>query len=144
MALSLLAPLLDLGKIAIDKIWPDPIKRAEEYRKLEELNQKGELAELESHVKLMLGQLEVNKIEAASDSPFKSNWRPAVGWSGVVAIFYQFVLYPVLLWGWSIAEVMGGIPEGIQPPPVMDSAVLFTLVSAMLGVGSMRSFDKKL
>lgn len=41
MSFDPLSALFDLGKSAINKIWPDPIKRAEELRKLEKMKQSG-------------------------------------------------------------------------------------------------------
>ena len=72
MSFDPLSALFDLGKSAIDKIWPDPIKRAEELRKLEEMKQRGDLAELNAQVQLLSGQLDINKIEAASNNVFVS------------------------------------------------------------------------
>lgn len=143
MSFDPLSAAFELGKSAIERIWPDPIKRAEEMRKLEEMKQKGDLAKLNAHVQLMLGQLEINKAEAQHKSLFVAGWRPGVGWVGVVAFAYQFVLYPFLLWVWAIAEVLGKIPEGIEPPPVLDAGALFTIVTGMLGIGAMRSHDKR-
>jgi hypothetical protein len=143
MSFDPLTALFDIGKSAIDKIWPDPIRRAEELRKLEEMRQSGNLAELDAHVKLMMGQLEVNKAEAQHKSIFIAGWRPYIGWVGGMAMAYQFVVYPLLLWGWAIMEIRGIIPEGISPPPVLDTGALFAIVTAMLGVGAMRSHDKR-
>ena len=61
MSFDPLSAAFDLGKTAIEKIWPDPRKRAAELRKLEELRQNGDLAHLNAHVQLMVGQLEVNR-----------------------------------------------------------------------------------
>ena len=131
-----------LGKTAIEKIWPDPTKRAEEMRKLEELKQKGDLAQLNAHVQLMLAQINVNAQEAKHKSVFVAGWRPFIGWVGGIALAYQFVLYPLLLWAWSILEVNAVIPKGIVPPPVMDSGALWTIITGMLGIAGMRSYDK--
>jgi len=131
-----------LGKTAIEKIWPDPTKRAEEMRKLEELKQKGDLAQLNAHVQLMLAQINVNAQEAKHKSVFVAGWRPFIGWVGGIALAYQFVLYPLLLWVWSILEVNAVIPKGIVPPPVMDSGALWTIITGMLGIAGMRSYDK--
>jgi hypothetical protein len=143
MSFDPLSAAFDLGKSAIERIWPDPIRRAEELRKLEELRQRGDLAELDAHVKLMLGQLEINKAEATHKSILVAGWRPYIGWVGGGAMTYQFILYPVLLWVWAILEVKGVIPNGIKPPPVMDTGALFTIVTGMLGMGVMRSHDKR-
>lgn len=142
MAFDPLSSLFELGKSAVERIWPDPVKRAEEMRKLEELRQRGDLANLDAHVKLMLGQLEVNKAEAQHKSIFVAGWRPWIGWVGGMALAYQFVLYPILIWIWAILKVKGLIPDGLESPPVLDTSALMALVTAMLGVGTMRSYDK--
>jgi len=134
--------LVDIGKAAIERIWPDPVKRAEELRKLQELEQEGDIAKLNAHVKLMLGQLEINKIEAQKDG-FFTKWRPAVGWLGVMGLGYQFIIYPLLQWNWYALQAADLIPRELTPPPVLDMDVLITLLMSMLGVGAMRSFDKR-
>jgi hypothetical protein len=142
MSFDPLSAAFILGKTAIEKIWPDPTKRAEEMRKLEELKQKGDLAQLNAHVQLMLAQINVNAQEAKHKSVFVAGWRPFIGWVGGIALAYQFVLYPLLLWVWSILEVKAIIPKGIVPPPVMDSGALWTIITGMLGIAGMRSYDK--
>jgi len=143
MSFDPLSAAFDLGKTAIEKIWPDPTKRAAELRKLEELRQNGDLAHLNAHVQLMLGQLEVNKIEAGHKSLFVAGWRPWIGWVGGMALAYQFVLYPLLMWAWVILQAKAIIPVDIDMPPVLDTGALFSIVTAMLGIGAMRSHDKK-
>ena len=137
--LAALESAFDLGKTAIERIWPDPIKRAEELRKLEEIKQKGDLEVLNSEVKLLLGQIQINIKEAENPSLFVSGWRPAVGWLGVAALGYQFVLYQFLMWIWSYLSVTGKIPMGAEPPPVMDVNALLTMITGMLGL---RSWEK--
>jgi hypothetical protein len=63
---------------------------------------------------------------------FVAGWRPAVGWVGVAALAYQFIVYPVLLW----------LPWVHTPPPPLDSTMLYSLVTGMLGIAGLRSFDK--
>ena len=134
--------IVDLGKAAIERIWPDPVKRAEELRKLQELEQEGDIAKLNAHVKLMLAQIDVNKTEAQHKSLFVAGWRPAVGWVGVVALGYQFVLYPMLVWSWYIWQARGVIPTDMATPPILDMEILMVLLTGILGIGGMRSFDK--
>lgn len=143
MSFDPLSAAFDLGKTAIERIWPDPVKRAEEMRKLEELKQKGNLAELNAHVQLMLGQLKVNAAEASHKSIFVAGWRPFIGWCGGAALAYQFLLYPLLTWLWALAQAFGKIPTEVSPPPVLETGVLFSIVTAMLGIGGMRSYDKR-
>jgi len=77
---------------------------------------------------LAKGQLEVNKVEAASKSLFVAGWRPAVGWSCCFALVYSTILSPILsIW--------------FTVPPV-DSSLLTTVLMGMLGLGALRSAEK--
>lgn len=143
MSFDPLSALFDVGKSAIERIWPDPIKRAKEIRKLEELKQTGDLAQLSAHVQIMTGQMGINAKEAEHKSIFVAGWRPFIGWIGGFALGYQFIFYPLLLWIWAIAGLIFDIPSGVKPPPVLDGTELYTIIVGMLGIGAMRSFDKK-
>ena len=136
MAIDPITSIFELGKTAIEKIWPDANKRAEEMRKLEEMRQSGDLARLELHVKLMLAQLEVNKAEAEHPKVFVAGWRPFIGWAGGFSLAWAGVVHPLLTWVWSFAEMAG------TPPDLIESTALSAIVTGMLGVGGMRSFDK--
>lgn len=129
---TVLIPII--GKI-IEKIIPDKNKQEEAKANLETLEANGEL-------EILAGQLAVNKVEARHKSIFVAGWRPGLGWCGVIAMAYQFVLYPILIWLWQIGVVAGAIPPDIPYPPVMDATVLFTIITGMLGIAGMRSFDK--
>ena len=78
----------------------------------------------------------INKVEAAHQSIFVAGWRPFIGWVGGFGMAYQFMLYPLLTWVWPIVLPSAPIP------PVLDGDVLFAMVSGMLGLAGMRSFDK--
>ena len=136
MAFDPYTALLELGKVTIEKIWPDPARQQQELLKLRELAQNGMLAELDSHVKLMQGQMEINKIEAASDNIFKSGWRPFVGWSCGSAFLYAGLLEPLMRF---IATVGYGY---VGEFPVIDTSMMIPVLMGMLGMGAMRSYDK--
>lgn len=89
-----------------------------------------------------LAQIDVNKAEAQHLSTFVSGWRPAIGWVGVAAMAYQFLLYPMLTWIWFFAQGKGWIPAALQPPPVLDADQLWVILSGILGIAGMRSFEK--
>lgn len=91
---------------------------------------------------LDLGQIEVNKVEAASSSVFTSGWRPAIGWVEAAAMAYQFLLYPMLVWGWSLLQAKGWVAAELQPPPMLDTDSLWVILSGMLGIAGMRSVEK--
>lgn len=129
---QMLIPIL--GSL-FDKIIPDPEKAAEAKLKALELAQKGELAVLDADVKMALGQMEINKEEAKTDI-FRGGWRPAVGWSCVAGLVYQFFVMPLLPW---IATVAG---FSVPPLPAIDNETLMVLLTGMLGLGGLRSFEK--
>jgi len=136
MSIPLLDSLLDLGKSAIDKIWPDPIKRAEEYRKLEELRQAGDLAVMQAEVQLLTGQMQINLKEAEHSSIFVSGWRPFVGWCGGFAFAYSTIVEPIMRF---VANVNGYTGEF----PVLSDDLTMQILLGMLGLGMMRTFEKK-
>ena len=85
----------------------------------------------------MLAQVEVNKAEAESGSVFKGGWRPFIGWVCGTAFAYHFVLQPLILFGVTVAGVQ--IPE----LPTFDMTSLMTVMMGMLGLGGLRSYEKK-
>jgi hypothetical protein len=89
-----------------------------------------------------LAQMEVNKVEAASSSTFVAGWRPAIGWVGAAAMAYQFLLYPMLVWAWTWAQAEGHVPATVKPPPMLDTEALWVILSGMLGIAGMRSWEK--
>lgn len=123
-----------LGTV-IDKILPDPQAAAEAKLRALEMAQKGELAVLDADMRLALGQMEVNKVEASTDL-FRGGWRPAVGWVCVIGLGYQFILQPLLPW---IVTVAGG---HVPPLPAIDNETLMVLLTGMLGLGGLRTFER--
>ncbi len=147
MSFDPLSALFDVGKSVIEKIWPDPVKQAQEIRKLEELRQNGDIAQLNAHVQIMTGQMNINAKEAEHKSVFVAGWRPFIGWVGGVALAYQFIFYPLMLWAWAIFDPttvgLNDVIVHIKPPPMLPADDLYTIVLGMLGIGAMRSYDKK-
>ena len=136
MSLDPVTALVNAGIMAIERIWPDPIKQAEEIRKLQELSQSKDIAVLNAEVSLLLGQIEINKEEAKSNSVFIAGWRPFTGWIGAFAFGYAAILEPVMRF---IAKVAGYTGKF----PVIDTSLTIQVLMGMLGLGLMRSFDKK-
>lgn len=152
MAFDPISTLFEAGKLAIERIWPDPIRRAEEVRKLEELRQKGDLAELQAHVDLMLAQLEVNKAEAQHKSVFVAGWRPAVGWICAACLGLAFIPKAMALTGMWIYHCIVlysafDPSQGPLPPmpayPELGLSDVLGILGGMLGMGAMRSMDKR-
>lgn len=136
MSFDPISALFDLGKSAIDKIWPDPIKRAEEMRKLEQMRRDGDSEKLNAHVQMMLAQIKVNEESARHPSLFVSGARPFIIWVGGFSMAWSGLFHPMLVWAWAFADMSG------TPPPMIESAVLGSVVTGLLGVAGMRSYDK--
>jgi hypothetical protein len=119
-----------VGKVAGDLVTTEKEKMELELR-AKELDQAIDIA-----------QIEVNKVEAQHSSVFVAGWRPAIGWVGVAAMAYQFLLYPLLLWGWTYLQGMGWIPTELNAPPVLEADQLWVILSGILGIAGMRSFEK--
>jgi len=121
----------------IEKLVPDPKTAADAKLKMLEMAQRGELAELDAQMRLALGQIEINKIEAAAPGLFKGGWRPMTGWLCTAGLGYQFLLQPIL--PWAVALFYDG---DVPPLPPIDLAALLTLLGALLGVGTMRHKER--
>ncbi len=135
MAFDPISSALDIGGKLIDRLWPDPAQRDAAKIKLVELQQSGELARLTADTELAKGQLEINKVEAASATLFVSGWRPAVGWACVGALVFQFILAPLFTW----VTMFAGSKVGF---PTLDTGTLVSLLFALLGIGGMRTIEK--
>lgn len=115
-----------VGKI-IDRVIPDRTQADKAKAELITMQTKGELDAL-------MGQLEINKTEAASSSIFVAGWRPASGWICNVGLAYTFMLQPILSWASTIVH--------IPVPPAIDTNTLMILLGSLLGIGSLRTIDK--
>ena len=138
MSFDPLSAALDIGKTLLDRFCPDPVKKSEEYRKLEELHQRGDLAGLQAQTSLMLAQIKVNEVSAKHPSIFVSGARPAAIWAGVFSMAWSGIIHPLLTWVWAFAEMAG------TPPPLIESASLVAIVTGLLGIGAMRTRDKEI
>ncbi len=128
MALDPVTSLLDVGGNVIDRLWPDPLQAAQAKLELIKLQQSGDLAHI-------AGQLEINKAEAASPSPFTSGWRPFIAWTCGAGFAVQFVVGPVGEWFCALA----GHPVKF---PQMDLGTMMPLLFGMLGLGAYRTAEK--
>lgn len=133
----------------IDHIIPDPVAAAEAKQRAFDAAQKGELAYLDADTKLALGQMEINKVEAASESLFKSGWRPAVGWVGAVSLGLVYIpkaLVMTAMWAWQayIAIDIGGAAAVMPAYPDLGLTDLLGLLGSLLGFGVLRQRDKEI
>jgi len=47
-----------------------------------------------------------------------------------------------LTWLWRLLQAKGWVPDTLSPPPVLDTDTLWVILSGMLGIAGLRSFDK--
>lgn len=84
------------------------------------------------------GQIDINKVEAASQSMFVAGWRPFLGWVCGAAFAYGFVLQPI-----AIAVFVAFKPTFDKNLlPTVDMTNMMPVLFGMLGLGAMRSYDK--
>ena len=97
----------------------------------------GELPPVEK-AELALKQLKmVHEIAVSNsrhNSVFVAGWRPFIGWVGGFSLAF-LVIHPLLCWAALILD--------IPTPPTIDKGVIIPIVMSMLGMGGLRSWDKK-
>ena len=128
MTLDPVTALFEVGSKVLDRILPDPAQQAAAKLELMKLQQNGELAQI-------TGQMDINKVEAASSSLFVSGWRPSVGWVCSAGFAVQFIIGPLAEWGAALA----GHPVKF---PQMDTGTMMPLLLGMLGLGGLRTAEK--
>ncbi len=121
MALDPITAGIDLATAAIQRIWPDKSKQEAEA--------------LAAQLTIVQGQIDVNKVEAASSSPFTSGWRPFIGWVCGLGCAWNWIGLPVALF----ATRLAGHPVDMSGANVTE---MMPLLFGMLGLGSLRTFEK--
>ena len=124
----ILIPLLQLGSQLIERWIPD--KAAQAKAEMDLLKMAGE-QDFQTTIK----QIEVNIQEAQHQSIFVAGWRPFVGWICGLGLAYQAILHNLLEW-------LSGI-YGFPVPPAPDSDVLVYVLGGLLGLGALRTYEKK-
>ncbi len=128
MAFDPITAVTELLKAGLEKFIPDANKRTEAA---------SELAQ-QVHAQVM-GQIEINKIEAASANVFVAGWRPFIGWVCGGAYAYTFVVQPFLVF---VLTALGKHIDTSQLPK-LDWSELGLVLFGMLGLGAMRTYEKR-
>jgi hypothetical protein len=82
------------------------------------------------------GQMAINQVEAAHKSLLVSGWRPALGWVCVLGMFGNFITIPFS----NFVLALLGINIII---PLVPLETMMPVLMGMLGLGAMRSYEKK-
>lgn len=121
MSVTGVGEIADLAGKVVDRLWPN---KTEEER-----------AQLAAAVSVVHGQLEINRVEAASPSVFVAGWRPFIGWVCGVSCAWNWL-------GLSVAKfvlAVAGHPVQLSPA---DLSEMWPLLAGMLGIGGLRTFEK--
>ena len=86
-------------------------------------------------VSLNRAQIELNKVEASHENVFVSGWRPFIGWACGIALVYHVLVEPIIQYILIISGADFRTPE-------FDFSQLSTIVMAMLGMSSLRTYEK--
>lgn len=113
-----------VGKIADDLTTSDKERMA------------AELDAYKAESERMGGQVEINKIEAASGSLFVSGGRPFVVWVCAFALAYAAVIEPIARFVATVGFAYSG------PFPVIDTDLTMQVLLGLLGLGAYRSVEK--
>ena len=124
----MIGSVLSIFETVIDRVVPDRNQREAAKEQLAQLDQQGDL-------QLLVGQLEVNKVEAAHKSLFVAGWRPAIGWVCGIALANNFLVLPWANLVLTLLEVQVQVPR-------LDVGEIMPVLLGMLGLGGMRSFEK--
>jgi hypothetical protein len=126
---DLLGKLVDPVSDILDKVVEDKDQKARLAHEIATM--------AERHAQeLARGQIEINKEEAKSRNIFIAGWRPFVGWTCGLALFWHFLGLPVTLF------ITGWFNLQHPPLPEFDMQSLMTVLLGMLGLGGMRTFEK--
>lgn len=109
----------------------------------EEERDQAKLKILELHTAGQLAQLEVNKVEAASNSMWVAGWRPYVGWVCGTAFAWQYVVQPVFTTLIVYVAGITGATVDLTGVPELPMTELLPVLMGMLGMGWLRSDEKK-
>jgi hypothetical protein len=104
-----------LANTVINKVWPDKTE--------------AEKQQLAAAVQLVQGQLEINKVEAASSSVFVSGWRPFIGW----------VCGAACAWNWIGLPILRMYVPDLTPANLTE---MMPVLMGLLGLGALRTVEK--
>jgi hypothetical protein len=104
-----------LANTVIGRVWPDKTE--------------AEKQQLAAAVQLVQGQLEINKVEAASSSVFVSGWRPFIGW----------VCGAACAWNWIGLPILRMYVPDLTPANLTE---MMPVLMGLLGLGALRTVEK--
>lgn len=92
---------------------------------------------MDHSIKLDMAQIQVNIEQAKSADPFTSRPRPFIMWVCGIAFAYATIIEPVFRF---VAQVVFKYAGAF---PAIDTNLTMQVMMALLGLGAMRSWDKR-
>ena len=131
----LLGGIFDIGGKLLDKFFPDPAERAQKQFELLQMQQNGELKELETRMSAILA-------EASSSDPWTSRARPS----------FLYVFYTIILCMVVVAPVIGVFHPGAMDAffanvgkgfAAIPEEMWWAFTAGYLGYAGARTFEKR-
>ncbi len=96
----------------------------------------------EIEAKLKEKQMSINLADAQSTAGgisgfMQRSWRPLIGMSCALALLFEYVIKPFLLFFLATFHIE------TLPLPELDMGTLFPLITALLGMGALRTYEKQ-
>ena len=119
-----------VGKI-VDELHTSEAEKAQAKIKLKELDNQ-----------LNKAQTDINLADAKSTATglgglLQRIWRPLIGFSCALAIFWEFVLKQFIVFFLAVFKIE------TMPLPSLDMGVLMPLVMSLLGMATLRTYEKQ-
>ena len=119
-----------VGKI-VDELHTSEEEKAQAKIKLKELDNA-----------LNKAQTDINLADAKSTATglgglLQRSWRPLIGFSCALAIFWEFVLKQFIVFFLAVFKIE------TMPLPSLDMGVLMPLVMSLLGMATLRTYEKQ-
>lgn len=134
-----MAPLIPIlanfATMLVSHLFRDKEDQDEAKAKIGEMVASGQFAAMASQFQNLSKQLDINLIDAKSTDKVQSRWRPIFGYSCSAIILYSFIFRDLIALIVRIWAPNYNLPD-------LDISEIIVIVSGMLGVSGMRSFDK--
>tara|TARA_R100001463_G_scaffold97562_2_gene152045 strand:+ start:2551 stop:2952 length:402 start_codon:yes stop_codon:yes gene_type:complete len=127
--MSLLTSLVAPATQLLDKFIEDKDQKARLAHEISTMAER-------HHQEIVKGQLAINLADAKSGSFWQGGWRPSIGWCCSLVLFYSFILQPFAIF------VIAIIGYPIPDLPNLSTTELFPILGSLLGIGSLRTFEK--
>ena len=125
---GIVTAVLPIVTKVLDRLIPDKVEAAKVQAELE--------AELvKSATTIQAEIVKINQLDATGISWMQRTWRPALGWSCSLGAFWEFIGLPFTAWVLALL--------GIEAPmPVLPTEALMNMTIALLGLGTLRTYEK--